>query len=117
MSDIEEDIKFIEKMIKEYKTFGDLDNPDYEDTDRIYKAIENILAERESNQEKIKELEEENKRKDTYIKMAKEVIENSILKQEVKEILDKAEVMDYYTLPNVVKDLEEILEDKYGGDF
>lgn len=54
MSNIEKDIKFIDKMIKEYNTFGDLDNPDYEDTDRIYKAIENILK-------KIKELEEENK--------------------------------------------------------
>ena len=52
--DIEEDIKFIDEMIKEYNTFGDLDNPDYEDTDRTYKAIENILK-------KIKELEEENK--------------------------------------------------------
>lgn len=44
MSDIEKDIKFIEKMIKEYKTFGDLHNPDYEDTERIYKALENILS-------------------------------------------------------------------------
>ena len=31
-------------MIKEYKTFGDLHNPDYEDTERIYKALENILS-------------------------------------------------------------------------
>ena len=44
MSNIEKDIKFIEKMIKEYKTFGDLHNPDYEDTERIYKALENILS-------------------------------------------------------------------------
>lgn len=53
MSNIE-DIKFIEEMIKEYKTFGDLHNPDFEDTDRIYKALENMLK-------RIKELEEENK--------------------------------------------------------
>lgn len=52
MSNIEEDIKFIEEIIKEYKTFGDLHNPDYEDTDRIYKALENMLK-------RIKELEEE----------------------------------------------------------
>lgn len=44
MSNLEKDIKFIEKMIKEYKTFGDLHNPDYEDTERIYKALENILS-------------------------------------------------------------------------
>ena len=53
MSNIE-DIKFIEEMIKEYKTFGDLHNPDFEDTDRIYKALENMLK-------RIKELEEKNK--------------------------------------------------------
>lgn len=34
--------------------------------------------------ERIKELEEENKRKDMFVEMAKEVIENSILKQKVK---------------------------------
>lgn len=54
MNNIEKDIKFIDEMIKEYNTFGDLDNPDYEDTDRIYKAIENILK-------RIKELEEKNR--------------------------------------------------------
>ena len=48
-------------MIKEYNTFGDLDNTDYEDTDKIYKAIENILAERKQNKAKIKELEEKNR--------------------------------------------------------
>lgn len=79
MSNIE-DIKFIEEMIKEYKTFGDLHNPDFEDTDRIYKALENMLK-------RIKELEEENNKKQKYINMASEVVENSILKQKVKEIL------------------------------
>ena len=60
MSNIEKDIKFIEKMIKEYKTFGDLHNPDYEDTERIYKALENILS----------------------------AYRNSIPKQKIKNILD-----------------------------
>ena len=44
MGNTEKDIKFIEEMIKEYKTFGDLHNADYEDTDKIYKALENILS-------------------------------------------------------------------------
>lgn len=44
---IEKDIEFLEKMVKKYKTFGDLDNPDYEETERIYKAIETVLAELE----------------------------------------------------------------------
>lgn len=36
---------------------------------------------------RIQELEAENKRKDMFVEMAKEVIENSILKQVVKEVL------------------------------
>lgn len=47
-TNVEEDIKFIEKMVKEYKTFRDLDNPEFEDTEKIYKSLENILADRET---------------------------------------------------------------------
>lgn len=54
---IEKDVNFIEEMIKEYKTFGDLYNPDFEDTEKIYKALENILAERKQDKKYIKNLE------------------------------------------------------------
>ena len=42
------------------------------------------------------------------------LLENSIPKQKVEEILVKAEVMDYYSLPDVIEDLEKVLgvEDK-----
>ena len=57
------------------------------------KNIKEIIGEL---REKVKELEEENKRKDMFVEMAKEVIENSILKQTIidkvkenKQILDK----------------------------
>ena len=33
-------------------------------------------------------------------------------KRKIKEIRDKAEVMDYYTLPEVIDDLNKLLEDK-----
>ena len=95
MSDLEKDIKFIEKMIKEYKTFGDLHNPDYEDTERIYKALENILS----------------------------AYRNSIPKQKVKDEIE--ELKKHYNTDNniriyTLKDsyelqatiLEELLEDK-----
>lgn len=74
---------------------------------------------------KIKELEKENMQNDLEkigieenIKAdMKEIIERyytankeCIPKQKVKEILDKAEVMDYYTLPDVIRDLEKLLE-------
>lgn len=76
--------------------------------------LENILSERDQDKARIKELEEKNRmlalegsrvRLDLYIK------QNYIPKQKVKEILDKAEVMDYYTLPDVINDLQELLEE------
>ena len=84
MSNIE-DIKFIEEMIKEYKIFGDLDNPDYEDTDRIYKALENMLK-------RIKELEEENRIfKDSNVLVNRyfKLKDNSIPVQKVKDKIEE----------------------------
>lgn len=79
--DIEKDIKFIDEMVKEYNTFGDLDNTDYEDTDRIYKAIENILK-------RIQELEQENRIQRRQINSAFD--RGWILKQKVKEKIKEA---------------------------
>ena len=73
---IEEDIKFIDEMVKEYNTFGDLDNPDYEDTNRIYNAIEHILAERKQDKARIQELEEEILNKENKIWQLKETTQD-----------------------------------------
>ena len=80
-----EDIKFIDEMIKEYNTFGDLDNSDYEDTDRIYKTIEHILAERKQDKTRIKELEEENKK--YIVQLTDEQYRNLVdtIREEVKQ--------------------------------
>ena len=84
-------VEVIENFILELKSF-ELNK----DTIEVANELENLLAEREQKDKQIKELEEENKRKDMFVEMAKEVIENSILKQtiidKVKEnnqILDK----------------------------
>lgn len=58
--------------------------------------------------EKITELEAENRMQRSQLMSAFD--RGFIPKQKVKEILDKAEVMDYYTLPDVIADLEKILE-------
>lgn len=92
MSEIEEDIKFVDEMVKEYNTFGDLDNPDYEDTDRIYKAIENILLERKQDKARIKELEEENRMQRKQIMSAYN--RGWIPKQKVKDVL--TEIQEEY---------------------
>lgn len=44
---------------------------------------------REQDKARIKELEEKNKRKNMFLQMGKEVIENSIPKQKVKDILNE----------------------------
>ena len=98
-----------EKEIEDLNDFADLLRPEQ----RYYtNLIKRVIEERLKDREKIKELEEENKKKQVLLVCAEEIIENSIPVQKVKEILDKAYVMDYYTLPNVIKDLEELLEDK-----
>ena len=123
MSNIEEDIKFIEEMIKEYKTFGDLHNPDYEDTDKIYEALENMLK-------RIKELEEQVKILDeAYTGVIKEskkwfdIAHSSIPKQKVKDKIeeinkeyedskDKNGNSEYYYPDYTIRKFKELLEEK-----
>ena len=122
MSNIEKDIKFIDEMVKEYSTFGDLDNPDYEDTERIYKAIEHILAERKQDKARIQELEEallKVKDKNTTLFIT---CRNSIAKQKVKDKIEHyKELQNNYikkydevndTLQGMINILQELLEDK-----
>lgn len=112
MRNIEEDIKFIEEMIKEYKTFGDLHNPDYEDTDRIYKALENMLKRiKELENKYIIHLTDEQYRKlvDTIRKEEKEKLKQKI-KDKKREIQKIGQYL--YTNINVRNILEELLEEK-----
>ena len=111
MSNIE-DIKFIEEMIKEYKIFGDLHNPDYEDTDRIYKALENMLKRiKELENKYIIHLTDEQYRKlvDTIRKEEKEKLKQKI-KDKKREIQKIGQYL--YTNINVRNILEELLEEK-----
>lgn len=116
--DIEEDIKILNEYINiDRKMRNNNQESDYDKfCERQCIAIENLLAEREENKKytihltdeeyrkvienaqkdvetkykkKIEELEKENKRKDMFVKMAKEVIEESILKQKIKDDIDK----------------------------
>ena len=121
MSNIEDDVKIVERYLENssYKE-SDSDffkNGGWEMVDlEIPKAMANILSEREQDKARIKELEEENASKqkaydDCYCEYKYYKQFDSIPKQKVKEILDKAEVMDYYTLPDVINDLQELLEE------
>lgn len=86
---MEEDIKLIEAMIKEYKTFGDLHNPDFEDTDRIYEAVENIIN-RNRYLETKAAAEINNEINNIKVEIFKNYIPISLIEEELKE-LDKKE--------------------------
>ena len=80
---MEEDINYLDKMVKEYKQFGDLANPEFEDTDRIYNALENLL-------EKYKQLEKENKElKNNILLESKPFILDCIPKSKIKEKIEE----------------------------
>ena len=85
MDNVEEDIKLLERF-----------NPGDEYTERIKQAIENILAEREADKKRIKELEEQNKKYIIHLtdRQYRKTIENA-----QKEIKEKYE--------NTIKELEE----------
>ncbi len=113
MSNIEDDLKIVKRYLRNssYKE-SDSDffkNGGWEMVDlEIPKAMANVLSEREQDKARIKELEDENKRKDMFVEMAKEVIENSILKQKVKEIL--IEIQEEYN--KLDKEIDKQIKDK-----
>lgn len=51
--------------------------------------VKKMQAEREQDKKRMQELEKEKKRKDMFMEMAKEVVENSILKQKVKDKIEE----------------------------
>lgn len=86
-----------------------------------FAAMQKQIDERDK---KIKKLEKENKHKDTYIKMAKEVIENSILKDKIKDLKESIKLepvivggrrnrktLEYGIKLGKIKACEELLEE------
>ena len=126
-SNIEEDIKILEdenQIIYDFTT-RKIDDKWKKAYKNIIEFSKNALLESKRDKARIKELEEEKKNKDTYIKMAKEVIENSIIKQKVKAlkesvILDNtivggrrnAKTLEYGIKLGKIKACEELLEEK-----
>jgi hypothetical protein len=106
-----EEIELLEDVIKEYKMFGDLDNPKFEDKGKIYKAIENLIA-------RNKELERINLDYDLIMTEQYKHIENSIPKSVIKEKIEELKENGYWEfntnrdLETTIQVLEELLEDK-----
>lgn len=68
----DEKVANIEELIQEYKTYNDLDG--IQDLSIYINALENILAEREQKDKRIKEQEEEIEKKDKIIDLMAERI-------------------------------------------
>lgn len=115
MSNIEEDINILEKF-----------NPGDEYTEKIKRAIENILLERETDKKRIKELEAKLEFKE-YGDLDnidfEEYMKNFISKQKVKDKIEELKERKHnliYTQPletikrinAQIKILQELLEDK-----
>ena len=140
MNNIEDDVKEIKKFTNASILYGNKIGITTSQHNKLREAMQNILLEREQDKARIKELENKLKDINAYIlingideplktatqikvenqqqyiiqekiNLLKKKLENSIPKQKIKEILDKAEVMDYYTLPDVINDLQELLEE------
>lgn len=91
MNNIEEDIKMMKEFLSiDRKIRNNEVKSDYEKfCERRCIAIENILSEREQDKTRIKELEEENKRKQILLVCAEEIIEESIPKQKIKDKIEE----------------------------
>lgn len=89
-NNIEEDISILEERIFNYELSIKIGSKDKMISTSIKEneAIKHLLEERKQDKKRIKELEDENKRKDTFVEMAKEVIENSILIDKIKNKID-----------------------------
>lgn len=83
---IEEDINYLDSMVKEYKQFGNLYNEDYEDEDRIYQALEHIL----SDYKRVLKENEELKKYKEYYSSARQLVDNNYIhKRKIKDIIDR----------------------------
>ena len=71
--ELKEAIKFLMKVAKEYKTYGDLDNPEFEDIKKIPEAIEIVSQALENLQNKNNKLIQKNIE---YDKTLEKLIEN-----------------------------------------
>ena len=113
--ELEEVVIFLMKVAKEYKTYGDLDNPEFEDTKKIAKSIETVLqALKDSiSKKKIRNLliEKQTERK---IYWEQNNIMLNFIDKDAAEITEKElEINDKsMQLYGSIKVLRELLKDK-----
>ena len=115
---IEEDINYLDSMVKEYKQFGNLYNEDYEDEDRIYQALEHILSDYKRVLKENEELKFKERRRiigkygDTEIHdVINRTLSNDYIS--VKKIKDKIENLKKVKERNIKRDFDTVYKDGY----
>lgn len=116
---IEEDIEKIKQLnnlLKFFRTHGWIPNMSREiNTNGTIEAIEHMLAEREQDKKRIKELEEENRiyaLNGSNIELEMHIKNNYIPKQKVKDLIENETINISGFECIAVEDLEELLEEK-----
>ena len=110
--ELEEAIEYLKKIAKEYKTYGDLDNPEFEDIMKIAEAIETVLQELKYKDEQIEKLYNDCKELEDY----KDEYEkgNLIPKKKIEKLIDDlyGDENTIYGTIRIIEMLKELLEDK-----
>ncbi len=102
---LEEAEIFLMKIAQEYKTYGDLDNPEFEDIKKIPEAVETVLQESDKLKHDNYKLDKENQ----------ELFEkniNSIPKKKIEELIENESINISGFECISVEDIQELLEDK-----
>ena len=86
---LEEAIMYLKKIAKEYKTYGDLDNPEFEDTKKIAEAIETVLQELEKSHETSADDAE-----DEITRFKKVILKNYIPKNKIKDKIEELDITE-----------------------
>ena len=98
---IEEDIKILENLLEEgFEAMCYLEAQAIKHLIKAYKELEEKWDKDTHKLQNALDLANADK------------INNYTPKSKIKEIRDKAEVMDYYTLPDVIDDLNKLLEEE-----
>ena len=106
--ELEEAIIFLMKIAKEYKIYGDLDNPEFEDIKKIPEAIQTVLKALKDKNKEIYKLD----KKFQYAVPDDIIDELYITKEKVKDMIKNESIVISGFECIAVEDLKKMLEDK-----
>lgn len=116
--ELSEAIIFLMKIAKEYKIYGDLDNPEFEDIKKIPEAIKTVLQAlknsipRKKIKDKIKEINNKIKQNEKELRKKNEPVGSGFNSFDDYFKWKSKVINENKLLEKEIKDIQEILEDK-----